>query len=117
MRTVRIACEIGLLGGVMLIALSLFGVGALLATSSELFQVVKWVGVLYMSYLGISQIAEARRHGKAEVPEPKRYSGLASTRAGFFTAVLNPKAIIFIFHNSRSSNNMKSFSNIFCFWK
>ncbi len=89
-------CILGeLIGGVALIALSLFGVGALLATSSELFQLVKWAGVLYMAYLGISQIAEARRHGKTELPEPKRCNGLASARAGFFTAVLNPKAIIF----------------------
>ncbi|MGI9487209.1 MAG: LysE family translocator [Geminicoccaceae bacterium] len=89
-------CILGeLLGGVVLIALSLFGVGALLAVSSGLFQLVKWAGILYMACLGVCQIAEARRYGNANVPEPKGYKGHASARAGFFTAVLNPKAIIF----------------------
>jgi hypothetical protein len=46
-------CILGdIVGGFFLIALSLFGVGAILAASSELFQLVKWAGVLYMAYLG-----------------------------------------------------------------
>lgn len=89
-------CIVGeLLGGVVLVALSLLGVGAILAASAELFQFVKWVGVAYMAYLGISQILEARNYGRTDLPEPRQHDGLASLRAGFFTAVLNPKAIIF----------------------
>lgn len=89
-------CILGeLIGGVVLVALSLFGVGAILAASSELFQLVKWTGVLYMAYLGYCQIVEARRDEITKVPQPKTFDGLASARAGFITAVLNPKAIIF----------------------
>lgn len=89
-------CILGeLAGGVVLVALSLFGVGAILAASSELFQVVKWGGVLYMAYLGFGQILEARRGGHLTPIASRQGDGMASARAGFFTAVLNPKAIIF----------------------
>lgn len=89
-------CVLGeLAGGVVLVALSLFGVGAILAASSELFQIVKWAGVLYMAYLGFSQIVQARRDDAPIQQDEAPSSGISSARAGFFTAVLNPKAIIF----------------------
>ena len=89
-------CILGeLIGGVVLVALSLFGVGAILAASSELFQIVKWAGIFYLAYLGFCQIANARREDVTNPPEVKHENGLSSARAGFFTAVLNPKAIIF----------------------
>lgn len=84
-----------LVGGVVLVALSLFGVGAILAASSELFQIVKWAGVLYMAYLGFCQIVEARRGNVSTSPEAQKENGISSAKAGFFTALLNPKAIIF----------------------
>lgn len=89
-------CILGeLLGGVVLVALSLFGVGSILAASSELFQIVKWAGVAYMAYLGVTQILEARRQNEITLSQPQDPNDAASFRAGFFTAVLNPKAIIF----------------------
>jgi len=89
-------CIMGeLTGGVVLVGLSLFGVGAVLAASSELFQIVKWAGVFYMAYLGYRQIIDARQ-GLVEFPkELSKHGGMSSARAGFFTAVLNPKAIMF----------------------
>ncbi len=89
-------CILGeLLGGVVLVGLSLFGVGAILAASSELFQIVKWAGVFYMAYLGIGQIVQAHQ-GHVDLPQKStRQIGASSAKAGFFTAVLNPKAIIF----------------------
>lgn len=89
-------CILGeLAGGVVLVALSLFGVGAILAASSELFHIVKWAGVFYMAYLGYRQIVEARQDGVDLSLTTRRAGGISSARAGFFTAVLNPKAIIF----------------------
>ena len=41
------------LGDTTALALSLLGLGAVLATSAWLFTVVKWVGGLYLIYLGI----------------------------------------------------------------
>lgn len=83
------------LGSVFLIALSLVGVGAILAASASLFLVVKWLGVAYLVYLGVCQIIEARKQDlspETAVPS-KGYQG--SFTAGFFTALLNPKAIAF----------------------
>lgn len=89
-------CILGeLVGGVVLVGLSLFGVGAILAASSELFQIVKWAGVFYMAYLGYRQIIEARQGDLDSPQKTSDQGGMSSARAGFFTAVLNPKAIIF----------------------
>lgn len=86
-------CIVGdLLAGVVLIALSLFGVGAILATSAALFQGVKWAGVLYMAYLGYSQIRHAKHAGPTDLAARVAHS---SIRSGFLTGVLNPKAIAF----------------------
>ena len=43
----------GALGFTSVIAVSLFGIGALLAASSELLVVLKWVGGAYLVWLGI----------------------------------------------------------------
>ena len=89
-------CILGeLVGGVVLVGLSLFGVGAILAASSELFQIIKWAGVIYMAYLGYRQIMDARQDGVDLISTTRKSGGISSARAGFFTAVLNPKAIIF----------------------
>ena len=89
-------CILGeLAGGVVLVALSLFGVGAILAASAALFQVIKWAGVCYMAYLGWCQIADARKLREDIAPNGQASAGMSSLRAGFVTAVLNPKAIIF----------------------
>lgn len=83
------------LGGVVLIALSLAGVGAILAASATLFQMVKWAGVAYMAWLGYCQIRDARRLGSTDNASLPAIPAHSSLRAGFLTGVLNPKAIIF----------------------
>lgn len=84
------------IGGIVLMVLSFMGVGAILAASAVLFQIVKWSGVFYLAYLGYCQIRDARNdvdgfaqnHGASS-------SAWGSLWAGAVTAVLNPKAIIF----------------------
>lgn len=89
-------CVVGdLLGGIVLMTLSLVGVGAILAASATLFQIFKWLGVLYMAYLGACMIMEARRDPDTDVPNLSAATGAASLKIGFLTGVLNPKAIIF----------------------
>lgn len=89
-RATALRCVIGdVAGGVVLIALSLAGVGALLAASASLFLAVKWAGVLYLLWLGIEQIRNARR------PVEATSSFRSGFKVGFITGVLNPKAIMF----------------------
>ena len=96
-RVAAAMCILGdVVGSIVLVGLSFAGVGAILAASAILFQLVKWVGVLYLAWLGISQIIEARR----DAPERASHAGGASSWSSFWagtvTAVLNPKAIVFL---------------------
>ncbi len=89
-------CIIGdLFGNFLLMLLSLVGVGAILATSVTLFQIVKWAGVFYMAYLGYCQIIDARKEVLQDVEEDHSTFNLGSFNAGFLTAALNPKAVMF----------------------
>lgn len=83
-----------LIAGVVLMVFSLWGVGAILNASPLLFQIVKWAGVAYMLYLGISQIIEARK-SHASTVENKQIIARDNLRDGFVSAILNPKALAF----------------------
>ena len=89
-----IACMFGdLIGGLCVMTAAYLGLGLILASSALAFAAMKWMGVAYMAYLGLSQIIAARKITEFERP------ALPSTRgsfgAGFLTGVLNPKAIMF----------------------
>ena len=89
-------CIIGdILGGIVLMCLSFLGMGAILATSALLFQVLKWAGVLYMAWLGCLQIAEAHRRPSPSLRKSEQAWPSSSLSAGFFVGILNPKAIMF----------------------
>ena len=83
------------LGGIFVMSFSFLGVGAILAASSQMFLLVKWAGVAYLAYLGVSMIREARQIDAADLKQNFAASPQESLRAGFFTGLLNPKAIVF----------------------
>lgn len=84
----------GALGFLALIALSMAGIGALLAASSHALTVLKWLGGAYLVWLGVQlwrapPIAlQAEGATVAAVPA-------ALFRQGLFTALSNPKALLF----------------------
>ncbi|PCI85829.1 MAG: lysine transporter LysE [Hyphomicrobiales bacterium] len=84
-----------LIGDIFLIILSLLGVGAILAASAELFQVVKWAGVAYMAYLGFCSIRDANKNSESAINKDHVADFSKSFRDGFVSAALNPKGIIF----------------------
>ena len=85
-----------LLGGIVMMAIAYIGLGTILATSSEIYLVIKWAGVAYMAYLGLSQILAARRMVEADLNSTAAAAVRSgSLRAGFLTGILNPKAILF----------------------
>ena len=89
-------CILGdIIGGIVLMVLSLVGVGAMLAASATLFILFKWLGVIYMAYLGCRQIIEARKSTFQGENIDKPYASISSFKVGFFASLLNPKAIIF----------------------
>ncbi|RKF18049.1 LysE family translocator [Alginatibacterium sediminis] len=84
-----------IVGGAVLMMLSLLGVGAILAASATLFAIFKWLGVFYMAYLGYCQILEAK-NTKAQSADCRTQAlNMGSFKAGFIASLLNPKAIIF----------------------
>jgi len=89
-------CILGdIIGGVVLMLLSLIGVGAILATSATLFIIFKWLGVIYLFYLGCYQIINARVNSPQNENVNKKYRAINSFKIGFFVSLLNPKAILF----------------------
>ena len=82
------------LGDSTALALSLLGLGALLAESAFWFQVVKWAGGLYLIFLGVKLI----RTG-IKPTEFQQDSGYASSWKLFINTylvtALNPKGIVF----------------------
>lgn len=90
-------CIMGdLLGGIVMMTIAYIGLGTLLAASSGVYHLIKWAGVAYMAWLGLSQILTARRLVEADLTTPATSAIRAgSLRAGFLTGILNPKAILF----------------------
>ncbi|MFK7855776.1 MAG: LysE family translocator [Granulosicoccus sp.] len=82
------------LGDTTALILSLAGLGALLATSAWLFIVVKWVGGLYLIYLGIKLIRTPSLVVDNESPG-KLVSGWTLFANTWLVTALNPKGIIF----------------------
>lgn len=92
-------CVLGdIAGGVVVMATAYAGLGLILAASAEAFFVLKWAGVAYMFWLGVTQLLAARRLGSDDLAADENANLLqqsASWRAGFLTGALNPKAIMF----------------------
>lgn len=87
----------GALGFVAVIALSMFGIGALLQTSVGWLTVLKWVGGLYLVWLGI-QVWRAPPLGldlPAAAAGRASATGCALFGQGLLSAVTNPKGILF----------------------
>jgi threonine/homoserine/homoserine lactone efflux protein len=84
------------LGCLVHLALSAFGLSALLAASPALFSLVQWAGALYLAWLG-AQMLRAQAGGAA-VPKDAgdpRQTARQLLRSGFITNVLNPKVGLF----------------------
>lgn len=84
----------GALGFTAIIALSLFGIGALLAASAGLLTVLKWVGGAYLVWLGI-QVWRSPPLGVDQNTENRVMTSVALFRQGLLAAVTNPKGILF----------------------
>ncbi|MFD2264132.1 LysE family translocator [Lacibacterium aquatile] len=77
----------------LMIGLTAVGLGAVLATSELVFQVIKWGGVLYLLFLGI-QIWLAPPMDLSGPGGGKGDSLLALAKREFWIAAGNPKAIL-----------------------
>jgi threonine/homoserine/homoserine lactone efflux protein len=83
------------LGDFIAMSASLAGLGALVLASATLFTVLKWVGAVYLIYLGIKLFRSDSTASLDNLEKVTQTS--ASSVFGFATAVtaLNPKSIVF----------------------
>ena len=82
------------LGDSTALVVSLLGLGALLATSAFWFTVVKWIGGLYLLYLGIRLMRAGIMSTEMAAPAApaSRWKLFANT---YLVTALNPKGIVF----------------------
>lgn len=94
-RSVALAVAAGVAtGDFIAMTASLLGLGAIIATSAELFTLLKWAGAIYLAWMGLrllrAPVTVPGGHGTAPpLPARKLY-----THAALVTA-LNPKSIAF----------------------
>ena len=84
----------GSVGFVAVIALSMFGIGALLQTSLVWLTVMKWVGGAYLVWLGI-QVWRSPPIGVELQASAGERGGWSLFRQGLLSAATNPKGILF----------------------
>jgi threonine/homoserine/homoserine lactone efflux protein len=86
---------LGLLSGLAIIlSISIGGLGAVLVASTTAFEVIKYVGAVYLVYLGIKlwRTADTRLVTQSR---PLAAGGWARYRTGMLVSLSNPKAILF----------------------
>lgn len=82
------------LGDFTAMTLSLLGMGAILSASAALFSVLKWIGAVYLIYLGIKLWRS--NPDKYDVRfTAVRISNRSLFKNAFFVTALNPKSIAF----------------------
>ncbi|OCQ51285.1 Homoserine/homoserine lactone efflux protein [Photorhabdus australis subsp. thailandensis] len=74
--------------------LGALGVSAVVATSPILFEAMRWIGVVYLTYLAIQMFRSAMRPNKIIFsPSPAK----TLLTKGFLTSFLNPKGLLVYF--------------------
>jgi len=83
-----------LMGDLFAMTASLLGAGAVLATSALLFTIMKWIGAVYLLWLGIKMWRSAG--GRIELDDGQSETSRSKMFWSAFTVTaLNPKGIIF----------------------
>jgi len=82
------------IGNAILLGATAVGLVAFFALLSEIFQLVRWAGAIYLIWLGIRAWRVQREQGVAIAPAATR-SLRALFLQGFLVAITNPKAIVF----------------------
>lgn len=88
-----IGLQLALLGQIAIVAA---GLGALLAASHWAFELIKWLGVAYLVYLGCKQWRSPVSEIHTEQADKLPASANQLMLRGFLVNASNPKAIVFI---------------------
>ena len=92
-RSVAVASAAGVaMGDFVAMTASLLGLGALVLASATAFTVLKWIGAVYLVWLGIKLIRSAPKEGLAPAREVEARGVFGHTAT---VTALNPKSIAF----------------------
>jgi threonine/homoserine/homoserine lactone efflux protein len=82
-------------GNISYFALSALGIGAVLAASPNLFTIIKWVGAVYLTLMGIKMLFSRPVRTNGEQPDPASSTSFTMYIQGVVTQLTNPRALIF----------------------
>ncbi|KEP71278.1 lysine transporter LysE [Thioclava dalianensis] len=95
-RRVALATVAGVaLGDLIAMSASLAGLGALVLASAKLFVVLKWIGAVYLVYLGIKLFRSAPEASLGALQDAPRTSARKVFTHATAVTALNPKSIVF----------------------
>lgn len=81
------------LGDLVHTSAAVLGLSAILMKSATAFEIVKYIGVAYLVYLGIQMLLTKPQ--KIEKPTVEQSPASTSFRQGFLAEILNPKTALF----------------------
>jgi homoserine/homoserine lactone efflux protein len=82
-------------GLALLVAAAAIGMSSVMVFMAEWFDVIRWIGALYLVYLGARQLWQFRRRAAGIVPPP-RAAGTSHYFQGVFVSLSNPKVLLFL---------------------
>ena len=83
-------------GLALLVAAATVGMSSVMVFMSEWFDVFRWIGALYLVYLGARQLWQFRRRGLAGAAPQRRRSGANLYLEGLLVSLSNPKVLLFL---------------------
>ncbi len=95
-RSVAVASATGVaLGDLVAMTASLLGLGALVLASATLFTLLKWVGAVYLIWLGIKLLRSAPSGGLQAIETERNVTARSVFGHAAAVTALNPKSIAF----------------------
>lgn len=97
-RRTGVLAALGLSLGIALhVTYSLLGIGLLISRSILLFNAIKWIGALYLIFIGVRSLIARQQKDDNQLlsVEKQDLTTSQALRMGFLTNALNPKATLF----------------------
>ncbi|MEN8253326.1 MAG: LysE family transporter [Patescibacteria group bacterium] len=84
------------LGNLIHVTYSVTGIALIISNSNFLFNIIKYLGVVYLTYLGVKTLQLNIVSKKSESKEKQKdISRFSAFKTGFLTNILSPKASLF----------------------
>lgn len=99
-KRVGLATALGIaVGNIWWIAASVLGISLVISKTVLLFNAIKWLGALYLIYLGVKSLCAKKKAQTqatpSQVKNKRDLTAMSAFRIGLLTNVLNPKCAMF----------------------